>query len=667
MIAKSVCPLDCPDTCALELTIADGRLVKLDGQREHPVTRGFACVKMSHYPARQHHPDRLHTPLRRVGAKGMGQFAPITWEAALEEIAQRLTGILSQYGPRSILPYHYAGTMGLIERDHPVSFFRGLGACELDQTICATTGATAWDFNYGPGRSSTPLESLPHSRTIILWGINALRSNSHLAPWINQARRAGAHVLHIDPYRNETSRFADDYWQIKVGTDAALALSLGHEIFKLGGQDTEYLVQHAHGAEEYRHACAEWPADRAAEFCGLNAKEIRDLAQRICEKPPLFIKVGYGLTRNEGGGNAMRAITLLPALVGAWKQIGGGAGLSTSGAYMLNKSRYSGAHLLKPDRRHVNQNHLGRVLADQKDPIQALFVFNSNPMAVSPDTTSVAKGLSREDLFTVVLEHFQTDTADYADILLPATTFLEHADIYTSYGHYYLQWAEPLLAPLGQCRPNSWVFQQLAKRMGLTDEVFSWSAEEIARDLLDTHEPTLAGITFERLQRERSIRLNLPDDYRPYHNGSQHADRKVRFAPPPAQLNFVEQPTLEYPYRLISPPGAFVLNSSMGNIQELLKAAGGEPQVLMHPEDANQCGLSDGDYAFLTSRHGQITRKVKVTSDARLGTVIAVGLWWPKLAPDKKGLNVLTSQELTDLGAGSLFGNTMIGVQRVES
>ncbi len=663
IVTRSVCPLDCPDTCALQLTIEGDRLVKLEGQKSHPMTRGFACVKMSHYPTRQHHPDRLDQPLRRVGAKGQGRFAAISWEEALDEIASHLQSVIAQFGPQAILPYHYAGTMGWIERDYPLCFFRGIGACELDQTICATTGAAGWEANYGSPRFSTPPESVPHARTIVLWGINVLRSNSHMAPWLKEARQAGAHILHIDPYRNETSRFADEHWQVNVGTDAALALSIGNEIFRMGGEDRDYLQAHASGVDEYRSACAQWPVARAADFCGIEASRITALAERVIQHPPLYVKVGYGMTRNEGGGNAMRAVSLLPALVGAWKQVGGGGGLTTSGAFLLNKSRYSGSHLLQPNRRHVNQNQLGRTLADRQQPIKALMVFNSNPMAVSPDTSSVSAGLAREDLFTVVLEHFQTDTADYADILLPATTFLEHPDIYSAYGHYYLQWAEPVVPPLGQAKPNSWVFQQLAQRLGLTDEVFTWSAEDIARDLLSSDHPFVQGITFEQLKRERSVRLQLPSDYRPYSEGSQHADGKVHFGPPPQQLEFVERTTDQYPFRLISPPGAFVLNSSMGNIAELLKAAGGEPQVLMHPDDAARCGLSDGAYAQLSSHQGSIRRRVKVTADARRGTVIAVGLWWPKLAPDRKGLNELTSQELTDLGEGSLFGNTTVSVQ----
>lgn len=662
-VLPSVCPLDCPDTCSLHITVDNGQMIKLEGNADHPITRGFACVKMARCPQRQEHADRLLTPLRRVGPKGSGQFAPITWDEALDEIKTQLRQNIAVHGEQSVLPYSYAGTMGLIERDYPLAFFRGLGASELDWTICSATGGAGWEANYGPDKLSTPPEDVAHSRLIVLWGINALRSNSHLVPILKEARKSGAHILHIDPYRNETSRFADEHWQIAVGTDAALALAVGGEILRLGLEDRDYLAAHANDLSDYRRACEQWPIDRAAEFCGLSAERIRWLAEQMGRTPETFIKVGYGMTRNEGGGNAMRAITLLPALLGSWKQRGGGAALSTSGAFPLNKSRYSGAHLLKPHRRHVNQNHLGQALAlSGSERISSLFVFNSNPAAVAPDSAAVRRGLSREDLFTVVLEHFQTDTADYADILLPATTFVEHPDLYTAYGHYYLQWAEPILPPRGQAKPNSWVFQQLAARLGLDDELFRMSTEQLARELLDSSHPFMQGITFERLQRERSVRLNMPDEFRAYADGSNFSDRKIRFSPSPQQIDFEEQPTAEYPLRLISPPGPFILNTSMGNIEELLRAAGGEPTVLVHPADAAASGVEDGQRAHIVSSSGSICRKMIVTTDARQGVVIAVGQWWPKLAPDRKSLNDLTSQRLTDLGGGSLFGNAVVRI-----
>ncbi len=662
-VLPSVCPLDCPDTCSLRLTLDGERLIKLQGDADHPITQGFACVKMVKYPQRQEHPDRLLVPQKRIGAKGEGRFEEIGWEEALDEIASRLRENIARHSEQSVLPFSYAGTMGLVERDHPLAFFRALGAAELDWTICATTGSAGWEANYGPQKLATPTEDVAHSKLIILWGINVLRSHSHLVPWLNKARHRGAHILHIDPYRNETSRFADEHWQIDVGTDAALALAIGGVILDLGLEDKDYLARCANDLEEYRQACCGWPINRAAEFCGLPATRIEEIARQIGLERQTFIKVGYGMTRNEGGGNAMRAITLLPALTGAWQHRGGGASLSTSGAFGLNTTKFSGLHLLKPDRRHINQNQLGDALNDVAAPISSLFVFNSNPLAVAPDTASIRCGAMREDLLTVVVDHFQTDTGDYADYLLPATTFLEHPDIYTAYGHYYLQWAAPVIQPKGQCRPNSWIFQQLAKRMGLTDPVLSWSAEQIARSLLDSPHPHLRTITFERLAKERSIRVSLPDDYRPYADGSNFPDRKIRFSPAPRQIDFRVQPTDEFPLRLISPPGAYWVNTSMGNIQELIDAAGGEPTILMNPADAENYQITDRSTVLISSSVGSIKRKVIVTSDARSGIVIAVGLWWPKLAPDKRGLNELTSQNLTDLGGGSLFGNQTVRVE----
>jgi len=663
-VLPSVCPLDCPDACSLVITFDGDKMVKLSGA-DHPVTRGFACVKMAKYPQRQEHADRLLVPQRRVGCKGEGRFEPITWDEALDEVADRVKANVAKFGEQSVLPFSYAGTMGIIERDHPLAFFRALGASELDWTICSTTASAGWEANYGPRKLSVATEDVAYSKLIVLWGINVLRSNSHLVPNLKEARQRGAKILHIDPYCNETSRFADVNWQVVVGTDAALALAIGGEILRAGREDKEYLAAHANNLSEYKAVCAQWPVDRAAAFCGIAAEKIRQLADEIGREPATFIKVGYGMSRNEGGGNAIRAITLLSALTGAWRHRGGGGALSTSSAFGRNDYRLAGKHLLKPGRRVVNQNQFGQTLADTKSPISTLFVFNSNPAAVAPDSNAVRQGLAREDLFSVVLEHFQTDTADYADILLPATTFVEHPDMYTAYGHYYLQWAEPIVRPRGESKPNSWVFQQLASRLGLTDEVFTWTSDQLAADLLRSSNPFLEGITFDRLKAERSIRLTLPTEFRPYADGSNFEDRKIRFSPAPVQVEFREQPTTEFPLRLISPPGAFVLNTSMGNIEELLRAAGGEPTVLVHPDDAKSAGVRDGQRIQITSAVGSIVRKVIVTTDARVGVVIAVGQWWPKLAPDRKSLNDLTSQELTDLGGGSLFGNSVVRIGAV--
>lgn len=661
-ILKSVCALDCPDACALEIRVEGERVTGLAGAADHPVTRGFACVKTARYPERQEQADRLLVPLRRVGRKGEGRFEETDWETALDAIAARLRGILADHGPQSVLPYHYGGTMGILEGESPRAFFRALGALELDQTICATTGSAAWEANYGPWKIGTDPETLVHARAIVLWGINALRSHSHLAPFLTEARRRGARILHIDPYRNETSRFADEHWQIRVGTDAALALAIGGALAARGHIDRDYLAACASGVEEYLEACAAWPLERAAAFCGLDAAALSAMVDWFGGSESPFIQVGYGMTRNESGGNALRAITLLPALVGAWRRRGGGACLSTSGAFRLSRERVTAAHRVAPGTRRVNMVRLASELEPGVSPIRALFVFNSNPAAVAPDSARVRAGLAREDLFTVVLEHFQTDTADYADWLLPATTFLEHADVYTSYGHYHLQYADPVVPPRGQARSNRWFFARLAERLGLDEPSLFLDTPRLVEELLSSGHPWLAGITPERLLREKSVRLALPEPFLPYAEGSHFPDGKIRFSPVPQQLEFEERCSADYPLRLISPPGAVVVNTTMGNVPSIIRQAGGEPHVIVHPADAARAGVAGAGRVRITSASGSIVRRAVESEDAREGVVVAVGQWWPKLAPDRKSLNDLTNERLTDLGAGSTFGNVVVRI-----
>ena len=664
IVLPTICALDCPDACSLHITVEGDRVTHLAGDPSHPITRGFACVKMARYPERQEQNDRLLMPQRRIGKKGEGRFETVSWKTALDEIADRTKSIVAKHGSQAILPYSYGGTMGVIEGSSPSAFFRKLGALELNQTICAATGGAAWEANYGPNKLGTDPEDLVHSKYVVLWGINALRSNSHVAPFLKAARKNGCHILHIDPYRNETSRFADEHWQIKVGTDAALALAIGNAIFQNNWQDTSYLDEFALGIDEYRDACSDWSLERAATYCDVPLTALREMVRRFATSDAPYIKVGYGMTRNEGGGNALRAITLLPSLIGAWKKRGGGGCLSTSGAFGLNTNRVSGSHLIKPGTRTVNMTLLASELEPETTRIRGLFVYNSNPAAVAPDSSRVRRGLCNEELFTVVLEHFQTDTADYADYLLPATTFLEHTDVYTSYGHYYLQYSEPVVAARGQSKSNRWVFTELARRMGFQDDCLYWTPKELVEELLTDPNPRLAGITAERLITERSIKLKLPSPYLPYSDGSQFPDRKIRFSPPPKQLDFEVQPTAEYPLRLISPPGPFILNTSMGNVPSVIKMAGDEPQIIIHPTDALPLGIADGDRVTVTSFNGSILRKAMVSEDGKPGVAIALGQWWPKLAPDRKSLNDITTERLTDLGGGSTFGNPVVRIAK---
>ena len=663
-VHRSVCPLDCPDTCAVRITVDDGRVTRLEGDAEHPVTRGFACVKTYRYPERQHHPDRLRHPLLRVGPKGRGRFARASWDEALDLVAERTRDALDRFGGESVLPYSYAGTMGMVERDHPLAFFRALGASELDWTICAATGGAGWEANYGPHKLATDPEDLEHARVILLWGIDAARSHVHLMPFVRAAKRRGAFVLHVDPYRNDTTRTADEHWQLAVGSDTAVALAMGHVILRDGLDDGDYLARYARGLDAYRRAVEPWTPARAAAVSGLAADRIEAVARRFALERAGYVRIGYGMTRNEGGGNAVRAVSLLPALTGAWRHRGGGGGISTSGGFPLGGARTAGRHLLRPGVRHVNQNRLASALAELDDPpIVKLFVFNSNPAAVAPDSARVRAGLERDDLFTTVLEHFQTDTADFADALLPATTFLEHPDLYAAYGHYHLQWADPVVPAEGEARPNTWVFRELARRLGLTDPTLAWSAEEVSRELLAGDHPHLRGITFEALREARSLKLRLPTPFRPYADGGHHPDGRIAFGPPPEVIDFEERPTEAFPLRLISPPGSHVLNTSMGNLASLLAAAGGEPRMLMHPADAARHGVRGGERHRVVSAQGSIVRRIDVSEATREGVLVALGQWWPKLAPDGRSLNDLTSERLTDLGGGSTFGNAVVRVE----
>ncbi len=664
MKARVTCPLDCPDACSLLLTLEEGRLARVEGDPRHPVTRGFACAKTYRYPERAK--ARLLYPMRRVGRKGEGRFERISWEEALGAIAEQLKAILDAHGGEAVLPYHYAGTMGLVENQHPLAFFRAIGASELEETICSTAGSAAWEMTYGP-RLAPDLEDIPQARHILLWGINSLSTNSHLTPFLKEARRRGAKVVHVDPYENPTSRFAHEHLKLRPGTDAALAYALAHVLFREGWVDRAYLEEAATGVEAFQEEAARWTPKRASALTGVPEEAIERLARELGEAKRVFVRVGYGMTRHPGGGNALRAVILLPALLGAWRYPGCGAMLSTSGAFPLNKRFLGGRHLLEgmrphegyfrpnPQARRVNMNQLASALTRLDPPIRALFVFNSNPLVVAPDTGRVKEGLLREDLFTVVLEQVMTETARYADYLLPATLFYEHPDLYTSYGHYYLSWNEPLVPPEGEAKPNTWVFRELARRLGLKEPTLYWEAEDVARSLLDTDHPYLEGITLERLKREGFVKLHLPKPFLPFAQGP------VRFSPPPEVIP--TEPLPDYPLILLTPPAHRFLNTTYGNVRELVEAEGGEPVLLIHPLDAEARGVTDGSLVYLRSPQGQVVRKARVTEAPIPGTVVLEGTWWEKWAPDGKGVNHLTSERLTDLGGGSTFHSTPVEVE----
>lgn len=667
--ALLTCPLDCPDACRLKITIEqqpDGseKAVKLTGDPAHPYTRGFACAKTVHYPARQNHPERPLYPLRRVNPKSEPepQWERVTWDEALDDIAGRLRQLIAERGPQSILPYHYAGTMGLLEGSHVHALWRALGAAELEETICASAGTAAWEVGYGTRLAVDPLD-VPHARLIVLWGINSLSTHSHLTPQITAARKNGAKVICVDPYRNRTAAFADEHLKIRPGTDAALALGVMHELFVNGWTDAAYLAEVTEGVDDLRASADEWTPERTAEVTGLTADEVRDFARLIGTTRPTYIRVGYGMTRHENGGTALRAVTLLPALTGDWRHRGGGCVLSTSGAFKLNRTRLGAAHVTQPQAPRVNMNELGDAL-DPAAGFGALFVYNCNPVVVAPDSGRVRAGMARDDLLVVVLEQAMTESARLADYLLPATTFMEHPDIYTSYGHFWLAHNRAELTPPGECRPNSWVFAQLARRLGVEEKSVYWTADDLLTELLDTDHPYLAGITPERLKAEGTLRLNLPEGTLPYAHGAETPSGKVQLSPAPRFVPVEARLNAEYPLRLLTPPAHHFLNSTYGNLDNLNRAEGGEPHVLLCPADAAAYGVQDGEYARLTSEQGEVRRRVKVTDAAQPGVAVVEGTWWGLSAPDGRSINELTAQTLTDLGGGSTFHNTRIRVER---
>ncbi len=676
---RATCPHDCPDTCALLVTVEDGVATEVKGDPDHPTTAGVLCTKVSRYTERTYAPDRLLYPLRRTGKKGEGKFERISWEQALDEIAARLQP-LAATEPESILPYSYAGTMGLVQGDSMSSrFFHKVGASLLDRTICATAGATGYKYTVGAS-VGTDIEQFQNAKLLIIWGGNPIASNLHFWTRAQEAKRNGAKLIAIDPYRSLTAEKCHQHIAVLPGTDAALALGLMHILVRDDLLDHEYIADYTVGFEELRQRVAEWSPQRVAETCGITVEEVEGLAREYGETAkrgePVAIRMNYGVQRVHGGGMAVRNIACLPALVGAWRHAAGGVQLSASGTFKKNLAALQRPDLLAKQPRTINMTTIGDDLLRPASPefgpqVKAIIVYNSNPLAVAPDSSKVQAGFAREDLFTVVLEHFQTDTADYADIVLPATTQLEHTDAHSAYGHLYMMANNPAIAPMGEAKPNTEIFRLLAARMGFDDPCFRDSDDALA---------SVAFVQFdwESLKRKGWQKLEVPDA--PFACGNfptpsgkcefySESMKQDGLDPLPAYIPNYESaasaPDLaaKYPLAMISPPARNFLNSTFVNVQSL-RATEGEPQLDINPDDAATRGINHGDMVRIFNDRGSFVCKARVTPKARQGLVVGLSIWWKKLAGDGKNANEVTSQRLTDMGRAPTFYDTLVQVEK---
>ncbi|MFN0056522.1 MAG: molybdopterin-dependent oxidoreductase [Planctomycetales bacterium] len=687
---RAVCPHNCPDTCALLVTRDGERAVALSGDPHHPHTRGFLCHKVSRYLERVYHPDRLREPLRRIGPKGSGQFAPISWNAALDEIADRLQAIArSPAGPQAILPYSYSGTMGKIQgQSLDRRFFHRLGASLLDRTICATAGGAGYSFTIGSRVGMAP-EGFAESRLILNWGSNTAVTNSHLWVLMHQARRRhGAQIVTIDPYRCLTAQRSDWHLQPRVGTDAALALGMMHVIFRDGLEDRDYLHQFTLGHERLRErVLRDYPPARVSHITGLATPDVERLGRLYAQTRPAAIRLNYGMQRHAGGGMAVRTIACLPAVVGAWREFAGGILLSTSASFPLDYAALERPDLIPPGTRTINMTQLAEALAGEwpGPPVQALFVYNANPAAVVPDQRRVLAGLARDDLFTVVHEQFATDTVDYADIVLPATTQLEHFDLHTAYGHHWLQVNEPSIPPLAEARCNTWVFRELAARLGFEPELFQVTDEELARAALwegrSDVPDELRGTTLERLRNEGPVRLNLPPRYAPFAQGGFPtpsgrcelvSDRlqSLGFDSLPTWTGPAESPqknpdlSWRFPLQLLSPPSPHFLNSSFANVDSL-RACAQEPEVELHFDDAASRDIHPGDKVRVFNDRGEFQALARIGDAVCPGVAVAPSIWWNKFSPGRTNANATTSSRLADLGGGATFFDNLVEIARI--
>lgn len=659
---RSVCPYDCPDTCGLMISVQNGRVDSIAGDPQHPFTRGTLCPKMTHYERTVHSPMRLTSPLIRCGAKGEGAFRPASWAEAISHIADRWRQIIKTYGAEAILPYSYAGTMGQVQRNCGHPFFYRLGASRLERTICSSSKDAGWKAVMGNTLVMHP-DEVTASDLVIIWSLNAVATNIHFLSGLREAKKRGAQVWLIDTYATPTAKLADRVFLTRPGSDGALALGMMHVLAREGLVNQAFIKEHVQGYDDFAaKVLPSYPPEKVSEITGLPAATIEGMARLYAKARAPFIRLGSGLCRYGNGSMTVRTVSCLPALTGAWTKAGGGVMVNLGTGAALDTAVVTREDFLRSPTRVVNMNQLGQALTELTGPpIMSLYVYHSNPAAIAPDQNKVLAGLAREDLFTVVHERFMTDTARYADVILPATTSVEHSDIYRSYGHYCVQLARPAIAPVGEAKSNWEVFRLLAEAMGFTEPFFKQTAENLIETMLASPSPWLAKTDLGKLRAGEAVELPLAPDY------------KLAFKTPSGKIEILNQtdpePLPRYlpphgddaPFWLMTAPTPIMLNSSFCERSDLL--AGQVMTLQMNPADAAAKGLADGGRVVAFNERGEVTFILRVTSGVPTGVIVAEGVWWLKDAPGSRSVNALTSQRLTDRAAGSTFYDTKVDVR----
>lgn len=680
-VFPAVCPLDCPDTCGLLLHKEDGKIVKVNGNPDHPITQGAICNKVRNMTERVYHPDRILYPMKRVGAKGEGLFTRITWEEAIEEISSRFKQLIAEYGSESIMPYSFYGNMGVLSVDGmDRRFFNRLGSTKLDQGICNAAGNAGWKSTMGFMAGTSP-EEAKEAKLFIVWGQNTVSTNMHMFTLIEKARKEGAKLIVIDVHKNRTGQRADWFIPLHPGTDSALALGMMNVLFDRELVDEHFMQQYTLGHEELREHVKQYTPEYVSRITGVAEDDIIKLAVMYGETTPTYIHLGNGLQHHDNGGMNIRTISCLPAITGQWLVRGGGASKSNGDYAKMNMAALHRPDLRpNPNARTVSMNQLGEVLLSLDPPIKAMYVYCSNPAVVAPDTLRVEQGLQREDLFTVVHELFMTDTAKFADILLPSTSTFENTDLYKSYWHHFIQIQEPVIAPMGESKSNMEVFQLLAAAMGYTEEAFQDTEEDMIRQALNNPDnPYLDSVTYEALIQHEPVQLNMEHQQHflerlPTPSGKiELVSERLATAGLPSLPTYI--PLIEgfdgehrpgqddpYPLMFISPPNHNFLNSTFANVGKLAKIEK-VPTLQIHPLDAEQRGIEDGTEVKVWNDRGSFSVTASVTDKMLPGTVVSQGLWW-EAGGGRQRANALTPDRLADMNGGATFFSTVVEVKR---